>query len=107
MGGGSDGNVSNREVILSSNPRLTYSYQTKRLMQDTVQVPLANLEIILLELLLKNTDKIVTYSQIENLVYDWPPTRNAISSLVKKLRAKLGDTKIENLQGNGYWLCLL
>jgi two-component system, OmpR family, response regulator VanR len=96
--------VSKTAKTLSKSGALVYSYTEKCLYGNNIRLPLTHLEILLLELLIENTGKVVEYATIEHLIYEETPTRNAIKSLVKKLRAKLDGCVIEGLPKLGYKL---
>lgn len=62
-------------------------------------------EKILLNLLFDNAAKIVTYEQIEAIVYqDKYMSMNALRALVKRLRLKLNNDMIQNILDQGYTL---
>ncbi len=56
-----------------------------------------------LNLLIKYKNRFVTYSEIENFVWqDAPMTMDALKTVVKNLKAKLCKNIITNLSGTGY-----
>jgi DNA-binding response OmpR family regulator len=60
-------------------------------------------EKIFLTLLLKNRDKVVNYTMIEDGVYDGSVmSMDSLRALVRRLRAKLKDMLIENVLDEGY-----
>lgn len=80
-----------------------YASKTARIGEHTI--PLANLEITLLELLLDNQREIVSYSEIEEVLYGTAlNNRNAIKCLVKNLRAKIPTMTIRSIPKVGYSL---
>ena len=68
-------------------------------------IPLTKREIILLEHLVENTNKIIPFSAIEALIWqdsDLEDRRHSLSHLLKRLRKKLPEELIENIYGEGY-----
>lgn len=60
-------------------------------------------EALLLNLLIKNNNRFVTYSEIENSLWqDAPMTMDALKTVVKNLKAKICKNIITNLSGTGY-----
>lgn len=65
-------------------------------------------EILFLELLCTNANRVVKYEQIQTYIwYDSFMSGDAIRSLVRALRKKLPDGCIENLSGIGYKINIL
>lgn len=93
-----------KNFVLSHEGQMVYSYEKKCLLKNDRVVSLTNLEIELLELLIKYIDGAVSYETIEHALYEAPPSRNAISTLIKKVRTKLDDVVIESIQNYGYKL---
>jgi DNA-binding response OmpR family regulator len=60
-------------------------------------------EIDLLQLLIKNKNRFVTYEEIENYVWqDSVMTKDALKTLIKNIKQKLPKDTIINLTGMGY-----
>ncbi len=86
---------------------LDYSYDEdkKSLSYKNDEIRLTRKEILFLELLFKNSFRIVSYDEIDSYVWeDSVMTESSIRSLVKNLRRKLPVNLIENLSGVGYKL---
>ncbi|WP_072680434.1 response regulator transcription factor [Arcobacter sp. LA11] len=86
---------------------LDYSYDEdkKSLSYKNDEIRLTRKEILFLELLFKNSFRIVSYDEIDSYVWeDSVMTESSIRSLVKNLRKKLPVNLIENLSGVGYKL---
>ena len=86
---------------------LGYSYDDdkKILSYKNEIIKLTKKEILFLELLFKNSFRIVSYDEIENYVWeDSIMTESSIRSLIKNIRKKLPINLIENLSGIGYKL---
>lgn len=82
----------------------SYDWEKKILSYEEQEIKLTKKQIAFLELLFKNSRRIVTYSEIEEYVWgdESIMTENSIRSLVKNLRKKLPSNLIENLSGIGY-----
>lgn len=88
-------------------PRLSFGYfynwEEKILLFNNEFIPLSRKEILFLELLIKNSHRIITYSEIEKTVWnDNIMSPGALRSLVRNLRKKFPINLIENLSGIGY-----
>jgi len=73
--------------------------------QDNQNIKLNLKEKKLIDLLILNQNKIVTYSEIENSVwddYDEVMTSMALRTIIKNLRKKISSEFIENISGQGY-----
>lgn len=84
-----------------------YDTYTKELVSENDIIPLSKNERALLELLLKNYPAPTSYEGIENNVYEFTTSKNAIKLLVKSLRNKIGKDAIINVSGFGYNIKLL
>jgi len=68
-------------------------------------IPLTKREIIFLELMVKNFDEIVPFSNISNLIWEneeYEVAYSALSHLLKRLKKKLPEELIDNIYGEGY-----
>jgi len=84
-----------------------YSYDSykKSIFKGKKQIKFTKKESLFLELLLKNSSRVVTYAEFSNHIWiDNFMTDCSIRSLVKNLRKKLPFTCIENYSGIGYKL---
>lgn len=60
-------------------------------------------EVALLKLLVNNSQRFVTYSEIENIVWAGESmSKDALKTLIRDLKSKLPKNSIENLSGTGY-----
>ena len=60
-------------------------------------------EVLLLILLIKNSNRYVTYEEIENFVWkDSVMSKDALKTVIKNTKTKLPDDLITNLSGTGY-----
>lgn len=66
-------------------------------------IKLRTKELVFLNLLLKNKNRFVSYSQIEQMVWqDDAMSKDALKTLVKNVKNKLPENLIVNLSGTGY-----
>ena len=80
-----------------------YDTLNKVLIIDKRIIKLTKNELLLLDLLIKNHQRTVTYQEIENLIWtDKGMSIDALRSLVRGLRKKLQGEFIENVSGIGY-----
>lgn len=84
-----------------------YDWEQKVLFYNQQEILLSRKEILFLEMLIKNAHRIITYQEIERVVWnDNMMTTGALRSLVRNLRKKLPHNLIDNLSGIGYRLIL-
>ncbi|MBB5021178.1 response regulator [Desulfurispira natronophila] len=69
-------------------------------------VDLTPLERQFLHILITNSHRVVEYAEIENRVWsDRDMTQDALKSVVRELRRKVGRSRIVNVSGTGYRFC--
>ena len=75
----------------------------KTLFYDDELVKLTSNELGLLQLLVEKKDRIISYKEIENYVYDGEyMSEDALKSLIKSLRKKITKSSIQNHSKLGY-----
>ena len=85
-----------------------YSYDiSSRILKNEMKdiIHLTHNEMLLLELLLKNINNVVTYEQIESVLWDYSCnviSSDALRSLVRDIRKKLPPQSIKNIAKIGY-----
>jgi DNA-binding response OmpR family regulator len=76
---------------------------TKTLVVDHFPIALEPKEFACLELLCRNTNKVLHYDVIERYLYqEEVMSRSAIRTIVSNLNKKLGQKSIRNISGEGY-----
>lgn len=85
------------------NTEISYNYLSKSLNSNGEEIHLTKNEIVVLELLILEKGKVVSYESIYN-VLDIDMTDGALKSLMLRLRKKIGDRCIRNLSKIGYML---
>ena len=94
-----------RTPTIRLNDELEYDFGKKALYVNGQISHLSKSESKLLEYFLNNKNQTITYEQIFDYIWDYEqPTKEAIKTIVKELRRKLGKDVIKNLYGVGY-LC--
>ncbi len=94
--------LSQSNIIMIDNNRL-YDTLNRILLIKNNPIKLSKNEILLLDLLAKNHQRVVTYQEIENLIWcDNGIRMDALRSLVRGLRQKMQGNFIENVSGIGY-----
>ena len=94
-----------RTPTIRLNDELECDFGKKALYVNGQISHLSKSESKLLEYFLNNKNQTITYEQIFDYIWDYEqPTKEAIKTIVKELRRKLGKDVIKNLYGVGY-LC--
>lgn len=85
---------------------LTYYPETKTVVHNGKNVTLSPRELMLLELLLMNPNKVLSKETIENKLYSWGDEvqSNAVEVHVHHLRKKLGKGIVKTINKIGYML---
>lgn len=84
---------------------LVFDLKNKKLFYENLEISLTKNEKNLLFLLIENKGTNISYSQIEDFVYDRvPKSSDAIRSLVKRVRKKLPKDMILNSLEEGYFI---
>ncbi|MFV0480769.1 MAG: response regulator transcription factor [Campylobacteraceae bacterium] len=83
-----------------------YDYETNRLFDEKQnEIKLAKKEILFLEMFVKDRNKIVTYSQMEEFIWEGEDTTILnMRALIKRFRKKLPEGAIESIKEVGYIL---
>ena len=93
----------NQSNIIQLNSDTSFDIFNKNLVVNDEIVKLRTKELAFLELLLKNKNRYVSYSEIENFVWDdGVMTKDALKTLVKNLKTKIPKNLIMNLTNSGY-----
>ncbi len=72
-------------------------------MIDKKPIKLTKNELLLLDILVKNYQRVITYKEIENFIWQNEyMSIDALRSLIRSLRKKLQGDFIENISGIGY-----
>ncbi len=89
--------------IIALNSEVTFDIFNLTLVKNGEIIKLRTKELDFLILLLKNKNRYVTYSEIENYVWlDSSMSKDALKTLVKNIKTKIPKELILNLSGTGY-----
>ena len=93
----------NTSNIIELNEDCTFDTFNHTLVVHQELIPLRTKEIEFLTLLLKNKNRYVSYSEIENYVWnDSVMSKDALKTLVKNIKTRIPKELIVNLSGTGY-----
>lgn len=96
---------SNHAIVCDLPKEYHYDFDHKILTHNDMIIKLNKKEIQFFELLLENTQRVVTYDELQEYVWgDSVMTDNALRSVVRGIRKKLPVDIITNLSGVGYKL---
>jgi DNA-binding response OmpR family regulator len=94
---------SRNKVSITKN--ITYSFKEKILYADKKNIQLTKKEILFMELMINNSDKVVTSDMIQQHVWeDKPMTEASLKNLIFRLRNKTDKKFIVTVQSVGYKL---
>lgn len=97
----------NNSNIVKLDSDLNFDKLNKTLIKDNLIIKLTKKEMLFLDICAQNETRTVTYSELENYVWDGYMTNDALRSVVKELRKKLPNNTLENISGVGYKLNVL
>ena len=94
-------------ILVYIDKKLSYDKASGQLIHNGLSYKLSKKEKLLMDLLVDNKNKLVTYDKIEQTVwYDFNETMSstALRTIIKNLRKKGTNNFIENISGLGYKL---
>jgi len=93
-----------RAAPLLTRGELSVDLAAHRVTLANVEIELSSREFSLLQMLLENSGRVLTRTQLEQSVYGWrdEPDSNALEVHIHHLRKKLGGDLIRTLRGVGY-----
>ena len=95
--------VQNKFIVFSDS--FKYDFIEHILYDNDEKIILAKKEILFLELFCENINKVVSYSEIDEYVWEGEPTNlDNIRALIKRLRKKIPSDSIKIVTGIGYTL---
>ncbi len=91
--------------FIEFNDSCKYNFMEHTLYVNNEKIILARKEILFLELFISNLNRIVTYAEIENYVWEGEDSNiDNIRALIKRIRKKLPEESIKIVTGYGYTL---
>ncbi len=95
-------NFSKKEIYFDENS--IFNFYEHSIKVENAEILLTKKESLLLNLFLINKNKLVSYENIENYVWEWEyASLDAIRTLVKRLRKKLSKPYIKASSTRGYY----
>jgi len=93
----------NTTIKLGQN--ITYNHHNKMILNANNELPLSKNESRLLEYFIKRANQTITFDDIYDYIWEFEiPSKEAIKSIIKELRRKIGKDLIKNIYGVGYIL---
>jgi len=85
----------------------SYNTFNQTLSKNNALIKLTHNELLFFDFIIKNRQRAITYKEIESLIWAYEGmSMDALRSLVRGLRKKLGGDFVENISGIGYRLKL-
>ena len=81
-----------------------FNFQTQNIIKNNESFVLNKKESLLINLLIKNQGRVITYEEIEYHIWNNECTQAALKSLIRDLRKKTLKNIIKNYSGIGYKL---
>jgi len=81
-----------------------FNFQTQTIIKDDKSSILTKKESLLINLFIKNPNRIITYEEIEFAIWNNEVSQGAFKSLIRDLRKKTFKAFIKNISGVGYRL---
>ncbi|QDF28909.1 response regulator transcription factor [Halarcobacter anaerophilus] len=99
-------NLKEISEIVKINEELTWNKKEKELYRKDQQIKLTKKEVLLLEILLKYSEKTHTVEEILNFIWaneiNSSPDISNLKNIISRMRKKVPDLEIENIYGFGY-----
>lgn len=99
-----DENISS--TILKINDNLSWNKETKQLLKDDKSIKLTKKEILLIEVLLKYSEKTHTIEELLTILWSEDEEKNPnisnLKNIISRLRKKVPELDLENVYGFGY-----
>ena len=97
-----------KSSIVYLDDSLYYDTLNQSLFRDKELIKLTHNEQLFFDFLVKHKERAITYEEIENLIWAYDGmSMDALRSLVRSVRKKLGGDFISNISGIGYRLVYL
>ncbi len=93
---------SKKSNILNLKNDFTYDFYNKTLFKKNTIILLSKKELLFLNYMLINTNRELSYAELEKMIWEGFMTQDALRSLIKELRKKTYKGLIKNISGIGY-----
>ena len=95
--------LSGDSALITLNSRSYYDRFNQTLFVDKKLIRLTYKELLFFDFLLKYKERVVSYEEIEKIIWAYDVmSKDAIRSLVRSVRRKIGIDFIDNISGMGY-----
>ncbi len=91
--------------IINFEEEISYNVLQKKLYsKEEKTIDLTHKEILLLDYLIQNNNRVVTHQEIKDHIWEdiFEASDSALKNLLNKLRKKIGKNSIENISGVGF-----
>jgi len=92
------------KFTLSLSENCIYNAYEKIIINNHKEIKLTKNETLFLDLLAHHHTRVVTYEEIESVIWSDGMSQDAIRSLVRGIRKKVPQDSVENISGTGYKL---
>jgi len=100
-------NNKEKKILIKLSEAFYYNTEENILYENQLPVKLTQKESKLLEILIKNKNKVSTFSEIYTILWSKNPdlaSQELLKPIVSRLRKKLYENKLESIYGSGYKL---
>jgi two-component system, OmpR family, response regulator VanR len=96
--------LDNSRYVINFLNNVQYNVLHKKLYLDDSEITLTSKELLLLDYLIKNNNRVVTHDELKINIWEdsFDATDSALKNLLNKLRKKIGKESIENISGVGF-----
>lgn len=88
--------------IYKINEEISYDKFNQTLFFKNKIIELRRKELLFLDLLIKNSNRVVRYDELNSFIWEGEMSEDALRSVVKELRRKVSKDSIKNISGIGY-----
>lgn len=93
---------SNQSNIINLQNDFIFDSYNLQLYKKKKNTPCSKKELVFLDFIIQNKNKVVTYEDINRSIWEGNMTNDALRSIVKELRKKTYKELIKNVSGMGY-----
>jgi DNA-binding response OmpR family regulator len=91
------------KTILHLGEECLYDFTLKSIFRDAQEIKLSKNESKLLEYFIQRANQVVSFEDIFDYIWEYDaPSKEAMKSLIKDIRRKIGKDYIKNVYGIGY-----
>ena len=98
--------IVNKKSIFKINENLTFDIFNKTLLNKKEKILLAKKELLVLDLLIKNHTRVVSFEEFDNYIWGGDMSIDALRTVIRDLRTKLSKDVIKSTSGIGYQIII-